>query len=104
MDDNLASSNAPRHGAIPSLIYRHSSMPPPSETDWDSTFGTSRRRMDGVYAKRWTGDRKSTRLNSSHRTISYSVFCLKKQNTSRSQPEQHQRLPGELGIMPDRDP
>jgi len=55
MDDNLASSNAPRHGAIPSLIYRHSSMPPPSETDWDSTFGTSRRRMDGVYAKRWTG-------------------------------------------------
>src|SRR5437867_7746647 len=23
------------------------------------------------------GDRKSTRLNSSHRTISYAVFCLK---------------------------
>src|SRR5207248_11540793 len=33
---------------------------------------------------RWTAsrsgrsDRKSTRLNSSHRTISYAVFCLKK--------------------------
>src|SRR5437867_2862562 len=25
-------------------------------------------------------DRKSTRLNSSHRTISYAVFCLKKKN------------------------
>src|SRR5207248_5221253 len=25
-----------------------------------------------------TQDRKSTRLNSSHRTISYAVFCLKK--------------------------
>src|SRR5207248_10512207 len=25
-----------------------------------------------------TADRKSTRLNSSHRTISYAVFCLKK--------------------------
>src|SRR5207248_10265336 len=25
-------------------------------------------------------DRKSTRLNSSHRTISYAVFCLKKEN------------------------
>src|SRR5207248_5603054 len=25
-----------------------------------------------------TRDRKSTRLNSSHRTISYAVFCLKK--------------------------
>src|SRR5207248_6787746 len=27
-----------------------------------------------------SGDRKSTRLNSSHRTISYAVFCLKKNN------------------------
>src|SRR5207248_11308283 len=26
----------------------------------------------------FVGDRKSTRLNSSHRTISYAVFCLKK--------------------------
>src|SRR5256885_9629335 len=26
-----------------------------------------------------TGDRKSTRLNSSHLVISYAVFCLKKQ-------------------------
>src|SRR5207248_5760844 len=28
----------------------------------------------------WVRDRKSTRLNSSHRTISYAVFCLKKKN------------------------
>src|SRR5438034_6625742 len=27
---------------------------------------------------RWTVDRKSTRLNSSHTVISYAVFCLKK--------------------------
>src|SRR5215204_7475579 len=26
----------------------------------------------------WPGDRKSTRLNSSHTVISYAVFCLKK--------------------------
>src|SRR5574337_350858 len=26
----------------------------------------------------WRGDRKSTRLNSSHHSISYAVFCLKK--------------------------
>ena len=26
------------------------------------------------------GDRKSTRLNSSHTVISYAVFCLKKKN------------------------
>src|SRR2546430_6284214 len=29
------------------------------------------------------GDRKSTRLNSSHSQISYAVFCLKKKNTKR---------------------
>src|SRR5207248_5007839 len=28
-------------------------------------------------------DRKSTRLNSSHRTISYAVFCLKKKNIKK---------------------
>src|SRR5699024_3588438 len=33
----------------------------------------------------WTdGDRKSTRLNSSHVSISYAVFCLKKKKTVRT--------------------
>src|SRR5437762_5993600 len=32
-------------------------------------------------------DRKSTRLNSSHRCISYAVFCLKKKNKERACPE-----------------
>src|SRR3712207_3323384 len=31
-----------------------------------------------------TGDRKSTRLNSSHANISYAVFCLKKKKISSS--------------------
>src|SRR2546430_11658942 len=31
------------------------------------------------------GDRKSTRLNSSHSQISYAVFCLKKKTLSTSQ-------------------
>src|SRR5437867_996556 len=34
----------------------------------------------GADAVKRRGDRKSTRLNSSHRTISYAVFCLKKKN------------------------
>src|SRR3712207_8879494 len=29
------------------------------------------------------GDRKSTRLNSSHANISYAVFCLKKKNIAK---------------------
>src|SRR5437667_4220706 len=31
-------------------------------------------------------DRKSTRLNSSHITISYAVFCLKKKKTQNKRP------------------
>src|SRR5438105_11847596 len=31
-----------------------------------------------AYARRHAGDRRSTRLNSSHEWISYAVFCLKK--------------------------
>src|SRR5437762_10689584 len=31
-------------------------------------------------------DRKSTRLNSSHRCISYAVFCLKKKKIARVRP------------------
>src|SRR5947208_7811394 len=30
------------------------------------------------------GDRKSTRLNSSHQIISYAVFCLKKKNLNKT--------------------
>src|SRR5438552_16062196 len=38
--------------------------------------------------RRWTcattcGDRKSTRLNSSHQIISYAVFCLKKKKKKK---------------------
>src|SRR2546422_4263493 len=36
----------------------------------------------GVALRRDGGDRKSTRLNSSHGYISYAVFCLKKKRNS----------------------
>src|SRR5437879_8676490 len=36
-------------------------------------------------------DRKSTRLNSSHRCISYAVFCLKKKKKTKQQP--HRKYP-----------
>src|SRR2546430_2796211 len=42
--------------------------------------GLSAQKLDEIRP----GDRKSTRLNSSHSQISYAVFCLKKKNkTSR---------------------
>src|SRR5438876_5486117 len=36
-----------------------------------------------------TKDRKSTRLNSSHPSISYAVFCLKKKKTKYTSPDNH---------------
>src|SRR5437867_9361835 len=45
-------------------------------------------------------DRKSTRLNSSHRTISYAVFCLKKKKKNITQvTEQSHRL-GNIRYQP----
>src|SRR5437773_9667990 len=43
------------------------------------TFGGCRDRLQRLRA-----DRKSTRLNSSHITISYAVFCLKKKKKSQT--------------------
>src|SRR5207248_10830564 len=49
------------------------------------------RLVPGVLRRdRQDGDRKSTRLNSSHRTISYAVFCLKKKKKNKQQHSQPQ--------------
>src|SRR6201985_3919924 len=62
----------PLHDALP--ICRWSTTPgrsSPEHAGWPSRGSGSGR------------DRKSTRLNSSHMSSSYAVFCLKKQTTSR---------------------
>src|SRR5437763_10417760 len=55
--------------------------PPPSA----SRHGASRCRSSESAARAGT-DRKSTRLNSSHRCISYAVFCLKKKKKKNTNP------------------
>src|SRR2546426_6802360 len=45
---------------------------------WTPMFGEAKRAE--------LGDRKSTRLNSSHLVISYAVFCLKKKKTKDATP------------------
>src|SRR5437764_8626865 len=50
-----------------------------------------RRSREGLTPRRGQPDRKSTRLNSSHRCISYAVFCLKKKKKNTStQPRRHE--------------
>src|SRR5688572_32406686 len=67
--------------------------------DPDNSEGRSARREVAMAALAdmlaWFGDRKSTRLNSSHSQISYAVFCLKKKinepvrSTARSNAQHH---------------
>src|SRR5699024_12170165 len=38
------------------------------------------KRFQNLFTQKRSKDRKSTRLNSSHVSISYAVFCLKKKN------------------------
>src|SRR2546430_8410251 len=45
-----------------------------------------------VDASRLEGDRKSTRLNSSHSQISYAVFCLKKKKRNCASRQHRSRL------------
>src|SRR6202165_6281409 len=54
------------HDALPISCKK---APPSAAAKWN-------RKPSGAATK----DRKSTRLNSSHPTISYAVFCLKKKN------------------------
>src|SRR5207249_7282556 len=49
----------------------------PTRRCWDSCWVWSRRRSP-------RSDRKSTRLNSSHVSISYAVFCLKKKKKKKN--------------------
>src|SRR5437867_7830571 len=58
-------------------LSRRSTIPIRRKSGGSSLTAASRRAR--------TSDRKSTRLNSSHRTISYAVFCLKKKTRTRNQ-------------------
>src|SRR5688572_30948982 len=58
-----------------SLTRRSSDLPHQvGRGDWRSSATIT----PSVGLQCWRGDRKSTRLNSSHSQISYAVFCLKK--------------------------
>src|SRR3712207_8096778 len=53
---------------------------PRDRVDLDAQVGVDDHHARLGIVDRAQGDRKSTRLNSSHANISYAVFCLKKKN------------------------
>src|SRR2546430_11683128 len=75
----------PRSTLFPyTTLFRSRTLPRrllPSRRRRVRAMGRDRAQPAGTRAcapARGTGDRKSTRLNSSHSQISYAVFCLKK--------------------------
>src|SRR5689334_24317323 len=69
----------PRSTLFPYTTLFRSSASRAASTSWPTrAWACAARSSRGVRAT--TTDRKSTRLNSSHSSISYAVFCLKKKN------------------------
>src|SRR2546430_12421702 len=63
------------HDALP-ISVRPARYPGPREAQGERRGGEAEQGLRGDVQS--CGDRKSTRLNSSHSQISYAVFCLKK--------------------------
>src|SRR5437879_9843123 len=57
------------------------------------TFYDTRGDQTSTLTSREVRDRKSTRLNSSHRCISYAVFCLKKKKKHNMTPDHQTHTP-----------
>src|SRR5437764_14204621 len=65
------------HDALPICSWRAAPLP-------NFHISPKPRRTSVVQRRGAPKDRKSTRLNSSHRCISYAVFCLKKKTEASS--------------------
>src|SRR5437763_9497632 len=62
------------------VVFALGLTPLPAHAQGREVTGRVTRAVGDVPVGLATIDRKSTRLNSSHRCISYAVFCLKKKN------------------------
>src|SRR2546430_7154693 len=76
------------HDALP-ISWRPSQADCPARRRHDQRrsdpgrpLGPARRGAGAGCPRGYAGDRKSTRLNSSHSQISYAVFCLKKKKNN----------------------
>src|SRR5438876_5138466 len=80
----------PRSTLFPYTTLFRSQNTAPDFTGHFAKLHSPRRNSATAAAIRWiprTRDRKSTRLNSSHPSISYAVFCLKKKKPYSRRPD-----------------
>src|SRR3712207_6797323 len=68
-------------------MHTEVSVKKPTRAGWSPSYPASPWTSGSGPNSRLSGDRKSTRLNSSHANISYAVFCLKKKSTFRTPAE-----------------
>src|SRR2546422_6310165 len=83
LDALLQVRDQPRHGG---LAPAQRSQPRRHLQHLGHAAGVDKIDRDSQPLELSEGDRKSTRLNSSHGYISYAVFCLKKKKTMPSRP------------------
>src|SRR5438876_7641076 len=82
------------HDALPICVILSASEGSVSSTNWIGSTDSSALSRLRVCEELWGGvsshpDRKSTRLNSSHPSISYAVFCLKKKKQTNQNAKNH---------------
>src|SRR6266568_7225230 len=78
--EQLAAHPAEDHGQLREVLHRPLDHVHPEPHPGEHVVQLTHDRLDfGLLA----GDRKSTRLNSSHSSISYAVFCLKKKKKQK---------------------
>src|SRR5437879_11334365 len=82
---NAATSSKQVTTSFPTLRSSDLNGPNPVERRPDAAEDLHRIRENPMSHQDRHRDRKSTRLNSSHRCITYAVFCLKKNNKSKTQ-------------------
>src|SRR5438876_3911512 len=89
----------PRSTLFPyTTLFR--SLPPPDDANKSAPAARLAFHDHQVAAKTAHRDRKSTRLNSSHPSISYAVFCLKKKKDPEMFTERTRTVLHQLSVRP----
>src|SRR5256886_7014166 len=87
------SSHLPVRVSADSVLDRYSEIHVGGGGRYSSFHHAQSVRVLDVLVPQRAGDRKSTRLNSSHSQISYAVFCLKKKQGTQDRPRRTRPTP-----------